>query len=167
MRLWSSRRRNPSLPSGPKKAPHWAQKKCSGCQVLSRAVTTFCGHQEESNHQHADVVCAAATMGGCGSGKAGRGQPQSTAAAGEALECRDRDIIFSRLDSNFVSLVQSLWTVARTRGTTSPRGCQALRGSSSCCSKNKRHMTAARSRRSSQSDSGEISEIYEHRSGAK
>ena len=30
------------IPSGPKKAPHWAQKKCSGCQVLSKAVTTFC-----------------------------------------------------------------------------------------------------------------------------
>lgn len=31
-----------TVPSGPKKAPHWAQKKCSGCQVLSKAVTTFC-----------------------------------------------------------------------------------------------------------------------------
>lgn len=32
----------PVVPSGPKKAPHWAQKKCSGCHVRSRAVTTFC-----------------------------------------------------------------------------------------------------------------------------
>ena len=32
----------PVIPSGPKKAPHWAQKKCSGCHVRSRAVTTFC-----------------------------------------------------------------------------------------------------------------------------
>lgn len=34
------------VPSGPKKAPHWAQKKCSGCQVLSKAVTTFCETKE-------------------------------------------------------------------------------------------------------------------------
>lgn len=33
------------IPSGPKKAPHWAQKKCSGCHVRSRAVTTFCESQ--------------------------------------------------------------------------------------------------------------------------
>lgn len=35
-------------PSGPKKAPHWAQKKCSGCHVLSRAVTTFCRWEKQT-----------------------------------------------------------------------------------------------------------------------
>ena len=32
---------NNKIPSGPKKDPHWAQKKCSGCHVRSSAVTTF------------------------------------------------------------------------------------------------------------------------------
>lgn len=40
----------PVIPSGPKKAPHWAQKKCSGCHVLSKAVTTFCSEEAEHNH---------------------------------------------------------------------------------------------------------------------
>lgn len=42
-----------TVPSGPKKAPHWAQKKCSGCQVLSKAVTTFCETEETQTVSHA------------------------------------------------------------------------------------------------------------------
>lgn len=40
-------REETAIPSGPKKAPHWAQKKCSGCHVLSKAVTTFCSEEDK------------------------------------------------------------------------------------------------------------------------
>lgn len=33
------------IPSSPNTFPQWAQKKCSGCQVWSRAVRTFCRKQ--------------------------------------------------------------------------------------------------------------------------
>lgn len=32
-------------PSSPKTFPQWVQKKCSGCQVWSMAVRTFCGER--------------------------------------------------------------------------------------------------------------------------
>lgn len=49
------------LPSSPNTFPQWAQKKCSGCQVWSRAVRTFC-------RKRCGEVAAAA-----GAGVGGRG----------------------------------------------------------------------------------------------
>lgn len=82
------------IPSGPKKAPHWAQKKCSGCQVLSKAVTTFCetkvkqmvkhspshfsGHSQQSN-----MFARSENISEC---EARRGQAKSTEAVWEVQE---------------------------------------------------------------------------------
>lgn len=69
------------IPSSPNTFPQWAQKKCSGCQVWSRAVRTFC------RKRRGEVVMAA------GGGVGGRGDTDLTDGAGAVGAARGEGLV--------------------------------------------------------------------------
>lgn len=83
------------IPSSPNTFPQWAQKKCSGCQVCSRAVRTFCRKSRGEE--------------GAGAGRGGRGRgslPHLADGAGTVGTARGESLVIILLTERLPTLLE-------------------------------------------------------------